>query len=276
MLFPLHFAFTGKVLPLEIRNGVSFKNIYITRETNNKKANSYCHLWSDASKTRQSIPHALPRCCSLQYLKMENNTNKKKKQTQEMKTCDFVKPGWSQMHFPKQRWSRRALPGPGLPVGGTDRSPRSGEPQRPRGHGGDRAGGLGPTSPHNPPLQHPASGNELQSERDNQSTSGGTPNREAAGTKSPAWGCAGLSFPRDVFPHHLQPSTSFHFRTLKFWLNLAYWFRRASPDLTEQSVLFSSATLYWLCRGAMTPIIGLTALWGHFVSDKIPTDPRRI
>lgn len=28
-----------KVLPLEIRNGLSFKNIYITRETNNKNPN---------------------------------------------------------------------------------------------------------------------------------------------------------------------------------------------------------------------------------------------
>jgi len=45
MLFsPLHLAFTNEALLLEIRNGVSFKNIYIRRETNNKKANYYCHL----------------------------------------------------------------------------------------------------------------------------------------------------------------------------------------------------------------------------------------
>lgn len=184
-----------------------------------------------------------------------------------MKTCDFVKAGQSQTHLPKQRSRRRTLPGPSRRESLLQRPQALPRARRDR----DRAGAPGPHRPPQSPAAVPASGrNRSSKERkvDEQ------PTERLQGLINLCAGCE-AQLPAGCIPTP-PASPSFCFRTLKFWLNLAYWFRCASPDLTEQSLLFSSATLYWLCRGAMTPVIGLTALWGHFVSDKIPTDPRRI
>lgn len=96
--------------------------------------------------------------------------------------------------MPKQKRVAREQPShgrskPGIPAAAA--AARAGGPEAPREteHGRapraarrDRARGPGPYQPRQSPLQCPASGNEFQSETDNQSKSGGTTKREAAGT----------------------------------------------------------------------------------------------